>query len=61
MTVAYNNSLRRLIGLPSHNSASTCSMVVNLNIPSFGKLLRKHVYSFRNKLERSDHVIIRYV
>ena len=54
-----NNSFRRLLGLPSHNSASTCSMFVNLNIPSFGELLRKYVYNFRNRLETSDNVIIR--
>ena len=41
LKVAYNNSLRRLLGLPSHNSAS--GMFVNLNIPSFGELLRKYV------------------
>ena len=57
LKVAYNNSLRRLLGLPSHNSAS--SMFVNLNIPSFGELLRKYVYNFRNRLETSDNVIIR--
>ena len=57
LKVAYNNSLRRLLGLPSHNSAS--SMFVNLNIPSFGQLLRKYVYNFRNRLETSDNVIIR--
>ena len=51
LKVAYNNSLRRLLGLPSHNSAS--SMFVNLNIPSFGELLRKYVYNFRNRLETS--------
>ena len=55
LKVAYNNSLRRLLGLPSHNSAS--SMFVNLNIPSFGELLRKYVYNFRNRLETSDNVI----
>ena len=49
LKVAYNNSLRRLLGLPSHNSAS--DMFVNLNIPSFEELLRKYVYSFRNSLE----------
>ena len=47
LKVAYNNSLRRLLCLPSHNSAS--SMFVNLNIPSFGELLRKYVYNFRNR------------
>ena len=57
LKVAYNNSLRRLLGLPSHNSAS--GMFVNLNIPSFGELLRKYVYSFRNRLESSENSIIR--
>ena len=51
-----NNSLRRLLGLPSHNSAS--GMYVNLNIHSFGELLRKYVYSFRNRLESSENSII---
>ena len=57
LKVAYNNSLRRLLGLPSHNSAS--GMFVNLNIPSFGEILRKYVYSFRNRLETSENSIIR--
>ena len=38
LKVAYNNSLRRFMGLPWHNSAS--EMFVNLNIKSFGELLR---------------------
>ena len=33
-------------------------MFVNLNIPRFGKLLRKYVYSFKNRLETSDNIII---
>ena len=33
LKVTYNNSLRRLLGLPSHNSAS--GMFVNMNILSF--------------------------
>ena len=57
MLSAYNNSLRRLLGLPNHNSANC--MFVDLNIPSFRKLLRKYVYNFRNRLETSDNVIIR--
>ena len=43
--IAYNNSLRRLLALPKHNGAS--EMFVNLNILSFGELLRKFVYSFQ--------------
>ena len=54
--VAYNNILSRLLGLPSHNSAS--GMFVNLNIPSFGEILRKYVLNFRNKIKTSDNVII---
>ena len=54
LKVAYNNSLRRLLGLPSHNSASR--MFVNVNIPSFGELLKKYVYNFRNRLETSNNV-----
>ena len=57
LKVAYNNSLPRLLGLPSHNNAS--SMFENLNIPSFRELLRKYVHNFRNRLEISDNVIIR--
>ena len=56
LKVAYNNSLCRLLGLPSHNSASC--MFVNLNIPSFGESLRKYVCSFRNRLETCDKIII---
>ena len=60
LKVANNNSLRRLLGLPSHNIAS--GMFVNLNIPSFGELLRKNVYisySFKNRLVTSENIIIR--
>ena len=32
---------------------------VAYNIPSFGELLRKHVYSFRNILESSENSIVR--
>ena len=56
LKVAYNNSLRRLLVLPGHNGAS--DMFVNLNIPSFGELLRKYVYSFRNIFETNDNIII---
>ena len=57
LKVAYNNSLRRLLGLLSHNSAS--GMFGNSNILSFGELLKKYVHNFRNSLETSDNVSIR--
>ena len=59
LKVAYNNSLRSLLGLPSHNNAS--GMLVNLNIPSFGELLGKYVYSFRNRLETGDNIIMQCI
>ena len=36
----------RLLNLPTWNSAS--EMFVNLNIPSFGELMRKYIHSFVN-------------
>ena len=54
--IAYNNSLRRLLALPKHNSAS--EMFVNLNILSFGKLFKKFVYSFQSRLIISDNILL---
>ena len=59
LTVADNNSLRRLLGLSSHNSAS--GMFVNLNFLFWGELLRKYVYSFRNRLDTRDNGTIRSI
>ena len=44
LKVAYNNSLRRFMGLPWRNNAS--EMFVNLNIRSFGELLRMFVFDY---------------
>ena len=54
--IAYNNSVRRLLALSKHNSAS--EMFVNLNILSFGELLRKFVYSFQSRLIISDNILL---
>ena len=48
LRIAYNNSLRRLLGIPKYNSAS--EMFVQLNIKSFGEKLRKYVFCFINRL-----------
>ena len=53
--IAYNNSLRQLLSLPKHNSAS--EMFVNLNILSFGEVLRKFVYSFQSRVIMSDNIL----
>ena len=52
LRIAYNNSLRRLLGIPKHNSAS--EMFVQLNIKSFGELMRNNIYSFMNRLQCSS-------
>ena len=54
--IAYNNSIRRLFFMPKHNSTS--EMCVNLNIMSFGEILRNYVYSFRFRLGASLNCII---
>ena len=56
LRIAYNNSLRKLLGIPKYNSAS--EMFVCLNIPSFNELLRKYVYSFRSRLLASHNCIL---
>ena len=56
LKVAYNNSLRRFMGLPWHNSAS--EMFVNLNIKSFGELLRVFVHGFRSRITVSRKFIL---
>ena len=50
---SYNNSLRRLLGLPKYNSAS--EMIVNLGILSFGELLRKFVFSLNTRISVSHN------
>ena len=54
LKVAYNNSLRRFMGLPWPNSAS--EMFVNLNIRSFDELLRMFVFGFRSRIINSNNV-----
>ena len=56
LRIAYNNSHRRLLGIPKYNSAS--EMFVQLNIKSFGELLRKYVFCFINRLTVSDNSIL---
>ena len=56
LRIAYNNSLRRLLGIPKYNSAS--EMFVQLNIKSFGKVLKKYVFCFINRLTLSDNSIL---
>ena len=56
LKVAYNNSLRRFMGLPWYNSAS--EKFVNLNIKSFGEMLRCFVYSFRSRIMISGNLML---
>ena len=49
LQICYNNSLRRLLSIPKRGSAS--EMLVNLNIPAFGELMRKCVFGFCFRLD----------
>ena len=51
LKVAYNNCLRRLLSLPTYNSAS--EMLAVLNIPSFGELLRKFAFGLKTRIASS--------
>ena len=55
LKVAYNNSLRRFMGLPWRNSAS--EVFVNLDIGSFDELLRMFVFGFRSRVINSNLLI----
>ena len=57
LRVSYNNSCRRLLGLPMRNSAS--GMFVQCNLLSFGELSRKSIYAFRGRIQSSDNTIIK--
>ena len=54
MKVAYNNSLRRFMRLPSRNSAS--EMFVNLNLRSFDEMLI--IFTFMPRVIVSNNVLI---
>ena len=59
LKVAYNNTLRRFMGLPWYNSAS--EMIVNLSIKSFGELLRVFVHSFRSRIIMSRNFMLSHI
>ena len=56
LRIAYNNSLRRLLGIRKHNNAS--GMFVQLNIESFVELLRSYNHSFMNRLQCSNNLSV---
>ena len=56
LRIAYSNNIRRLLGIPKYNSAS--KMFMQLNIESFGELLKKYVFCFLNSLTVSDNSIL---
>ena len=53
LKVAYNNGLRKFLGIPKYSSAS--DMFVSNNILSFLCLRRKSVYSFMMRLQSCDN------
>ena len=58
LRIAYNNSLCRLLGIAKHSSATASEMFVQLNIKSFGELMRNNIYSFMNRLQCSSDLIL---
>ena len=56
LNVAYNDALRLLLRVPRWHSASV--LFVNQGIPTFKALLRKLMYSFMCRLDKSYNSII---
>ena len=56
LRIAFNSSLRRLLGIPKQNSAS--GMFVQLNIKSFGELSRSYIHCFMNRLQCLNNLIL---
>jgi hypothetical protein len=59
LKVAYNNCLRRFLGYSRYCSAS--GMFVTNGINSFDEILRKYVYSFRNRVGLSQNMLVKAV
>jgi hypothetical protein len=57
ITVAFNNSFRRFLGLPRRCSAS--GMFVNNAVRSLQEVLRKLIFNFRNRILYSDNLLIK--
>ena len=57
LKTAYNNRLRRFMGLPWRNSAS--EMSVNINIYSFDEMLRIFALGFMSRVSVSSKECIR--
>jgi len=56
LCVGYNNSIRRLMKLVKHCSAS--EMFVHYGIPTFDELQRKHITNFIYRLQSSSNSIL---
>ena len=56
--MAYNNSLRRLLGIPKHNIASRMFVQFSITGKSFGELLRSYINSFMNRLQCSNNLVL---
>ena len=56
MTVAYNDVLRMLLGVPRHTSASEAFAACGL--PTYAATIRRLVYSFMGRLTSSANVLI---
>ena len=57
LKVAYNDALRMLLNIPRRASAS--EMFAWCNLPGIDALIRKLIFSFMNRLEKSDNTVVK--
>ena len=56
LTVAYNNLLRMLLGIPKYCSAS--KMFAYSNVASYQRVIRWNIYNFMKRTENMSNCII---
>ena len=59
LKVAYNDSLRMVLGIPRYCSAS--EMFAYTNVPSCQCVIRLNIYSFMRRIECTNNIIVRSI
>ena len=59
LKVAYNDSLRMVLGIPRYCSAS--EMFAYTNVPSCQCVIRLNIYSFMRRIQCTNNIIVRSI
>jgi hypothetical protein len=59
LNICYNNSLRWLLG--KRRSCSASEMFVVNSVPTFATMMRKYIFSFRERISKSGNTLIAFI